>query len=136
MSASEILVGIESYNSAPTNIQASSSIRRRVWLAAVVVLPSLAQAQLQSDSLRTVTLPEALEMASRVSPALAAGRANISSARAERRMVTGEYLPSLGVASSAGRGTTVQGSNGVTNGIPVSSTIRPLDDLYGSGISA
>jgi outer membrane protein len=75
-------------------------------------------------------------MAARVSPALAAGHAVVSSARASRLMVTGEYLPSLGIASSAGRGTTVQGANGVTNGVPVSSTIRPLDNLYGSGISA
>ena len=67
---------------------------------------------------------------------MAAGQANVVAARANRRTVTGEYLPSLGVASSAGRGTTVQGSNGVTNGIPVSSTVRPLDDIYGSGISA
>ena len=75
-------------------------------------------------------------MAARVSPALAAGEANLVSARATRRTVTGQYLPSLGIASSAGRGTTVQGSNGATNGIPVSSTVRPLDDVYGSGISA
>lgn len=51
-------------------------------------------------------------------------------------MVTGQYLPSLGVASSAGRGTTVQGASSVTNGIPVASSVRPLDNLYGSGISA
>lgn len=75
-------------------------------------------------------------MAARVNPALAAGKAAVTTARANRRVVTGEYLPSLGVASSAGRGTTVQGASGVTNGIPVSSTVRPLDDLYGSGISA
>ena len=136
VNASDVIVCIKSYNPAPTNILASLSFGLRVLLAAVLILPSTAQAQLQSDSRRTVTLPEALEMAARVSPALAAGHANISSARASRLMVTGEYIPSLGVASSAGRGTTVQGSNGVTNGIPVSSTIRPLDDLYGSGISA
>lgn len=105
-------------------------------MAAVLILPSLAHAQHQSESLRTITLAEALEMATRASPALAAGQADVSSAHASRLMVTGEYLPSLGVASSAGRGTTVQGANGVTNGIPVSSTVRPLDDLYGSGISA
>ncbi len=75
-------------------------------------------------------------MAARVSPAVAASEATVSSARAGRLLVTGEYLPSLGVASSAGRGTTVQGANGVTNGVPVPSIIRPLDDLYGSGISA
>ena len=75
-------------------------------------------------------------MATRVSPALAAGQATVRSARASRLMVTGQYLPSLGVASSAGRGTTVQGASSVTNGIPVSSTVRPFDELYGSGISA
>jgi outer membrane protein len=75
-------------------------------------------------------------MAARVSPALAAGEAEVTSANANRLSVTGEYLPSLGIASSAGRGTSVQGANGVTNGIPVASTIRPLDDFYGSGISA
>ena len=75
-------------------------------------------------------------MAARVNPALASGEANVVAARENRRTVTGEYLPSLGVASSATRGTTVQGSNGVTNGIPVSSTARPLDAVYGSGISA
>ncbi len=75
-------------------------------------------------------------MAARVNPALAAGQANVAAARANRRTVTGEYLPNLGVASSAGRGTTVQGSNGVTNGVPISSTVRPLDEVYGSGISA
>jgi outer membrane protein len=75
-------------------------------------------------------------MAARVNPALAAGKAAVTTARSNRRVVTGEYLPSLGVASSAGRGTTVQGASGVTNGIPVSSTVRPLDDLYGAGISA
>ncbi len=75
-------------------------------------------------------------MAARVSPAVAASEATVSSARAGRLLVTGEYLPSLGVASSVGRGTTVQGANGVTNGVPVPSTVRQLDDLYGSGISA
>jgi outer membrane protein TolC len=75
-------------------------------------------------------------MAARVSPALAASQAIVSAAHASRLMVTGEYLPSLGVASSAGRGTSVQGANGVTNGVPVASSIRPLDDFYGSGVSA
>jgi len=100
------------------------------------MLPALMRAQQPADSLRTVTLPEALAMAARVNPALAAGKAAVTTARANRRVVTGEYLPSLGVASSAGRGTTVQGGSSVTNGIPVSSSVRPLDDTYGSGISA
>ena len=105
-------------------------------LAAVLIAPSAALAQHPADSLRTVTLREALALSARVNPALAAGRANVVSARAYRRTVTGQYLPSLGAATSGGRGTTVQGSNGVTNGIPVSSAVRPLDALYGSGISA
>lgn len=75
-------------------------------------------------------------MATHASPALASGKAAVSSARASRLTVTGEYLPSLGIASSVGRGTTVQGANGVTNGMPVASSVRPLDDFYGSGISA
>lgn len=75
-------------------------------------------------------------MAAGVSPAVAASKATVSSARAGRMLVTGEYIPSLGVASSVGRGTTVQGANGVTNGVPVPSTLRPLGDLFGSGISA
>lgn len=121
---------------APINIQVPLFLRLRACLAAALILPALLRAQQPADSLRTVTLPEALEMAARVNPALAAGKAAVTTARANRRVVTGEYLPSLGVASSAGRGTTVQGASGVTNGIPVSSTVRPLDDLYGSGISA
>lgn len=75
-------------------------------------------------------------MAVRVSPTLAASEAAVSSARANRLAVTGEYLPSLGIASTASRGTTVQGAGGVTNGVPVPSSLRPLDDVYGSGISA
>jgi outer membrane protein TolC len=114
----------------------SSFLRVRACLVAILTLPALAYAQQRPDSLRTVTLSEALAAAAQVSPALAAGHALVSSARADRLTVTGEYLPSLGVASSAVRGTTVQGANGVTNGVPVSSTVRPLDNLYGSGISA
>lgn len=93
-------------------------------------------AQHPADSPRTVTLREALDLAAQVNPALAAGRANVVSARAYRGTVAGQYLASLGVATSGGRRTTVQGSNGVINGIPVSSSVRPLDALYGSGISA
>ena len=105
-------------------------------MCAALVLPAVAHAQNHTDSLRTVTLSEALDLAARVSPALAASQATVRSARASRLIVTGEYLPSLGVASSAGRGTTVQGANSVTNGIPVASGVRPLDNFYGSGISA
>ncbi|MEO7041320.1 MAG: TolC family protein [Gemmatimonadaceae bacterium] len=76
-----------------------------------------------------------MAMATRASPELAAGQATLQSARAGRRIATGEYLPSLGVASSGGRGTIVQGSNAVTNGIPVASSSRPLDDVFGSGVS-
>jgi outer membrane protein len=101
-----------------------------------VMLPAQMRAQQPTDAVHTVTLTEALAMAARVNPALAAGKAAVTTARSNRRIVTGEYLPSLGVASSAGRGTTVQGASSVTNGIPVSSTVRPLDDLYGAGISA
>jgi outer membrane protein len=121
---------------APINIPGPFFFRPRTFLVAAVMLPALLRAQQPADSLRTVTLSEALAMAARVNPALAAGKAAVTTARANRRVVTGEYLPSLGVASSAGRGTTVQGGSGVTNGIPVSSAVRPLDDLYGSGISA
>src|SRR6185437_5916287 len=121
---------------APINIPVPLFFRLRALLAAAVMFPALTRAQRPADSLRTVTLPEALAMAARVNPALAAGKAAVTTARANRRVVTGEYLPSLGVASSAGRGTTVQGGSGVTNGIPVSSAVRQLDDLYGSGISA
>ncbi|HEY5087932.1 MAG TPA: TolC family protein [Gemmatimonadaceae bacterium] len=121
---------------APIDIPFPPFLRRHVCLSAVLILPAVVQSQHPADSLRTITLPEALEMAARVSPALAAGQATVTAARTGRLMVTGEYLPSLGVASSAGRGTTVQGANGVTNGVPVPSTLRPLDDLYGSGISA
>ena len=109
---------------------------RRVCCAAALILPAATRAQLPTDSIRTVTLSEALALSARVNPALAAGAAAVSSARAGRLLVTGEYLPSLGVASSAIRGTTVQGASGVTNGVPVVSTTRPLDNLYGSGISA
>jgi len=121
---------------APINIPVSLFLRLRACLAAALILPAVTRAQQPADSLRTVTLPEALAMAARVNPALAAGKAAVTTARANRRVITGEYLPSLGVASSAGRGTTVQGASSVTNGIPVSSTVRPLDDLYGAGISA
>ena len=126
---------IESYNSAPTDIPVPPFIRHAALLAAALILPSLAVGQ-RADSIRIVTLTEALGMATRVSPSLAAGRANVAAARATRLMVTGEYLPSLSAASSAGRGTTVQGANAVTNGVPVPSSVRALDDLYGSGISA
>jgi outer membrane protein len=121
---------------APINIPVPLIFRLRAVLAAVVMLPAQTRAQQPTDSVHTVTLTEALAMAARVNPALAAGKAAVTTARSNRRIVTGEYLPSLGVASSAGRGTTVQGASSVTNGIPVSSTVRPLDDLYGAGISA
>ena len=68
-------------------------------------------------------------------PDLASSEANVRVAGANRLAVIGEYIPSLGVATSAGRGTTVQGASGVTNGIPIPSSLRPLDDIYGSGIS-
>lgn len=77
-----------------------------------------------------------MELARHVSPVLATGEAGVRAARANRLAATGAYLPSLGIASSAGRGTTVQGASAVTNGLPVSSALRPLDDVYGSGISA
>lgn len=118
------------------NILVPSSFRPRAILCAVLLLPALAHSQSATDSVRTVTLTEALAMATHASPALASGKAAVSSARASRLTVTGEYLPSLGIASSVGRGTTVQGANGVTNGMPVASSVRPLDDFYGSGISA
>jgi outer membrane protein len=121
---------------APINIPVPLIFRLRAVIAAVVMLPAQTRAQQPTDSVHTVTLTEALAMAARVNPALAAGKAAVTTARSNRRIVTGEYLPSLGVASSAGRGTTVQGASSVTNGIPVSSTVRPLDDLYGAGISA
>jgi outer membrane protein len=121
---------------APINIPVPLIFRLRAVLAAVVMLPAQMRAQQPTDAVHTVTLTEALAMAARVNPALAAGKAAVTTARSNRRIVTGEYLPSLGVASSAGRGTTVQGASSVTNGIPVSSTVRPLDDLYGAGISA
>ncbi len=124
------------YISAHTDIPASLHLSRSVGLAVVLAIPSFALAQRPSDSLRVVTLPEALELAAMVSPVLATSRAQLVAARAARRVVTGEYLPSLSVASSAGRGTTVQGSSAVTSGIPVPSAVRPLDDLYGSGVSA
>ncbi len=111
-------------------------LRFGALMLAVLTLPCAAQGQWASDSLRTVTLADALEMAVRASPALAASNASVATARAARLTVTGEYLPSLGVATAGGRGTTVQGANAVTNGVPVPSSIRPLDDLYGSGISA
>jgi outer membrane protein len=121
---------------APINIPVPLIFRLRAVLAAVVMLPAQMRAQQPTDAVHTVTLTEALAMAARVNPALAAGKAAVTTARSNRHIVTGEYLPSLGVASSAGRGTTVQGASSVTNGIPVSSTVRPLDDLYGAGISA
>lgn len=108
---------------------------RCVSLAIAILSPALVRAQHTVDSLPTVTLPQALELARGVSPELANGEANVRSARATRLTVTGEYLPSLGVASSAGRGTTAQGANAVTNGVPVPSTLRPLDDVYGTGIA-
>src|SRR5665213_3714392 len=111
------------------------SLRPRTLLCAVMIIPALAHGQSAPDSVRTVTLAEALSMATRVSPDLASGQATVRSARAARLLATGEYLPSLGVASSGGRGTIVQGANGVTNGIPIASSARPLDDVFGSGVA-
>jgi outer membrane protein len=115
-------------------------VRRSFCATVTLALPAASLAQQPAadvpDSIPTVTLSQALQLARTVSPALAAGEANVRAARASRLAVTGEYLPSLGVASSAGRGTTVQGASAVTNGVPVSSAMRPLDDTYGSGISA
>lgn len=105
-------------------------------MCALLILPTLAQAQRQAESVRTVTLSDALAMASRVSPTLAINQATVISARASRLVVTGEYLPSLGIGSSVGRGTTVQSASSVTSGVPVASAVRPLDQLYSSGISA
>ncbi|MEO7104601.1 MAG: TolC family protein [Gemmatimonadaceae bacterium] len=110
-------------------------LRSRITLCAVLIVPALAHSQSAPDSVRRVTLAEALSLATRVSPDLANGEATVRSARAARLVATGEYLPSLGVASSGGRGTIVQGANSVTNGIPVASSARPLDDVFGSGLS-
>ncbi len=108
----------------------------RIVAACALFLPAAALSQaLTADSVPTITLPQALEAARTSNPALAAGEAGVRTARAARLAVTGEYLPTLGLASSAGRGTSIQGANAVTNGIPVPSTARALDDLYGTGIA-
>ncbi|MEO9019327.1 MAG: hypothetical protein ABI314_02360, partial [Gemmatimonadaceae bacterium] len=76
----------------PLTRSVARSVLRRVCLAAVLILPAAARAQLPADSIRTVTLSEALALSARVNPALAAGAAAVSSARAGRLLVTGEYL--------------------------------------------
>lgn len=95
----------------------------------------LAQAAPVPDSVPVVTLDEALALARSASPVLASSAATTRTARAARLAVTGEYLPSLGVATSAARSTSVQGASAVTDGIPVPSSIRALDDVYGTGIA-
>lgn len=100
-----------------------------------MAVPAFSSAQQPTDSLPTITLAQALDRARKVNPALSNGAANVRSARASRMTVTGEYLPSLGVASIAGRGTAVQGASPVSNGVAVPSALRSLDNTYGSGIS-
>ncbi|MDQ2890145.1 MAG: hypothetical protein M3R65_06260 [Gemmatimonadota bacterium] len=90
-----------SYNSAYLDISVLSDFRRHAILGAGLILRLAPRAQQASDTLRTVTLPQALEMGLRVSPALAAGHESVVAARAARLIVTGEYLTSLGVTSSA-----------------------------------
>lgn len=111
-----------------------------VWCACA----SVAQAQsTPTDTTATdstpaapvITLADALARARGASPLLASSTAAVRSAHAGRLAVTGEYLPTLGIASSAARATTLQGASAVTNGIPVPSSRRPLDDVYGTGIA-
>jgi outer membrane protein TolC len=106
-----------------------------VLLVAGSAHPLAAQAAAPPDSAPLVTLDDALVLARSASPVLANSAAAMRSAHAARLAVTGEYLPSLGVATSAARATSVQGASAVTNGIPVPSSMRALDDVYGTGIA-
>jgi outer membrane protein len=76
-------------------------------LLALLVVPGAAAAQANATlgaagEVPQVTLAEAIERANKVQPAVVQARANIDVADAQRRVVTGSWLPSLNVTGSTG----------------------------------
>jgi len=89
-----------------------------------------------ADSLPTISLTDALQLALRTNPAAVQSAGAIQSAIAGQRTAMGAYLPSLGVASSGTRGNANIGANAVTGGIAVPSATHDLYNVYGSGVSS
>jgi len=71
-------------------------------LPAVVVAQSNASLGAADAQIPAVTLPEAIARANKVQPGVVQARANIEVADAQRRVVTGSWLPSLNATGSTG----------------------------------
>jgi len=72
-------------------------------LALPAVAAAQANATLGADAqIPQVTLPEAIERANKVQPTVVQARASIDIADAQRRVVTGSWLPSLNATGSTG----------------------------------
>ena len=119
-----------------------------ISFVAIVSVPAAGFAQLpaspspiadsggRADSIPAVTLPEALQLALRANPSLIQSGGQIRAAQAGVRAALGAYLPSLGVASAASRGNTLQGASAVSGGVALPSSTRLLGNTYSSGISS
>jgi outer membrane protein len=95
---------------------------------AVLALPAVAAAQanatLGADAqIPLVTLPEAIERANKVQPSVVQARASIDIANAQRRVVTGSWLPSLNATGSTGYLYSEQGRvDPITNNLVAANT--------------
>jgi len=120
---------------------------RLVWRAATVALGALvpsgvgrAQQPVVVGTLDSVTtprldtlldLPTVISRALAASPQAALGEAGVRTARSERRVATGAYLPTLGLNSTALRSDIMSGSSGVPGGPGA-----PSASAYSAGVSS
>ncbi|HXC24443.1 MAG TPA: TolC family protein [Gemmatimonadaceae bacterium] len=99
-------------------------------------VPDVQRQESNPDSIPSVTLAEAIQLATRINPAVTQSIGQIRDARAAERAAFGAYLPTLGVASSAARGNTLQGASAVSGNVALPSSTRLLGNTYSSGISS
>jgi len=100
---------------------------KKLWIAALLSVPTLLQAQTKQDSL---TLEQVVERALAASPDIVQATSSVSTASSGERLAWGAFLPTLSLSTGAGLASTER-FNPTTN-----TSVTGSSDSYTAGLSA